>query len=142
MRTGSQEISEYALECINEIIDIDKSKDIAKRYKSYIKAFPALIISEGFLLALAFTISKSDFGNPSDSAEKIARRYIFIHVTKWLKERGIITVDDVEKKYKDVIKELSEKEVKSYRLATQEALRVSDWLRRFAEGMIEGEDES
>lgn len=141
MRTLSQEVSKYALKCIKEI----KNESFAGKYKSYIKSFPALMITEGLLLALAFTLSKSNLNKKStsdnsndSSGDKEARKTVFLHVANWLKGRKILkSTNNVEKDYEKVLEELSNMDAVEYRLAFQEALKVSDWLRRLAEGMIE-----
>jgi len=138
MRTISQKVSEYALECISDI----ESKKFAGKYKSYIKSFPALVISEGLLMALAFTLSKSNLkDNGKDGkGDKDARKMVFVHIANWLEERNVISVSNPEEEYEKVIEELSKMDVRKYRLATQEALKVADWLRRFAEGLIKDEE--
>ncbi len=134
MKTRNQEVAQYALNCVKSL------KDFQDKYKSYIKSFPALLISEGLILALAFTLSKSDKNGKGERA----RSYVFDHVVTWLKRSGVISTDlngEISKEIAEkIVEEISNMEFERYRLASLEALRVSDWLRRFAEALIEGEE--
>ena len=144
LRTQSQELAEYAVDCVRKDV-LNRGSEVRKRYKSYISSFPALLVSEGLMLALAFNLSKATPSKDKETThENVARFLVFKHVVNWLKRKEILDLEiydikELSEKGGDVIKRLSE-DMDIYRLASNEALKVSDWLKRIAEGLIEEEE--
>lgn len=102
-----------------------------KKYKSYVKKIPMLIKTNGLGATLAFIKSKTK----SNSEEGKAYGLIYKHLTEWLKsdEKSLINIDD------DLVKEIISLKSAEYRAVTNEVLAFLNWLRRFADGLIEGD---
>jgi len=94
-----------------------------KEYKSYVKKLPVMIKTNGLGQTLAFIKAKND-----------TYALIYKQLEDWLKKcpNSVINGDDL-------VKAVISLDSKEYRLATAEALSLLSWLRRFADGLIEGE---
>ena len=95
-----------------------------KEYKSYVKKLPVMIKTNGLGQTLAFVKAKND-----------TYALIYKQLEDWLKKcpNSVIRYD------KDLVESVISLDSKEYRLATAEALSLLSWLRRFADGLIEGE---
>lgn len=106
----------------------------AKEYKSYVKKMPMLIKTNGLGSALAFAFAKGAKGGviQRDNAWGL----LYNQIESWLKEddKHLITFDDSK-----LLEKLLETESYEYRAVAVEVLAYLTWLRRFAEGLIEGE---
>ena len=100
----------------------------AKKYKSHVKKMPMMIKTNGLGAAAAFAFSKS-------KGTDVTWALLLEHIEKWLIEKGDFVVG--EKLHKKAI----ELESLKYRALTIEVFAFLNWLSRFAEGLIEGEDE-
>ena len=104
------------------------SKDYKKEYKSYVKKIPMLIKTNGLGSTFAFVKAKSKAG---------AYHLIYEQTTEWLKqdEKRLLNLSGNN----DLVAELIKLDSAEYRAVTAEVLAFFTWLRRFAEGLIEGE---
>lgn len=103
-----------------------------KDYKSYAKKIPMLIKTNGLGATIAFVFSKG--------SDNISYRIIYNQITEWMKiEAKQVIAEELEKN--SLVKEVTEISTEKYRLLQTEILAFLSWLRRFAEGMIEGEAE-
>lgn len=126
--------AEFAYKCVEKAIekfasDIKKHKE----YRSYTRKIPTMILSNGLGQTLAFVRSKAKGGN--------AYELIYGQMTEYLKSNSTarIKMPDNEN---ELIKWVISCDSAEYRLITQEILAFFNWLKRFAEGMIEeGEEE-
>ncbi|MFZ2969466.1 MAG: type III-B CRISPR module-associated protein Cmr5 [Sulfuricurvum sp.] len=91
-----------------------------KEYKAYIKKIPMMILTNGLGATFAFVYSKKD---------KDAYGLIYKQVDEWLK-----VPQNVE-----LVKWIIDQESPEYRAVTNEVLALFNWLKRFADGMIEGD---
>lgn len=115
----------------NELIDQESFEkkflvSLHKDFKGRAKKMPMMIKTSGLGAASAFAFSKSkDYG------------WIFIReiLEVWLKSKGLLETSD--KLHSKVIQMNST----DYRALTIEILAFLNWLRRFAEGLIEGEED-
>ncbi len=105
---------------------IEDSKD-AKEYKAYVKKIPMMIKSNGLGATLAFVKSKEK--------KKEAYQLIYKQLAEWLIFKELIANGDL-------VKEVIDKSSSEYRMITVETLALFNWLRRFAEGLIQGEADS
>ena len=89
-----------------------------------------LIKTNGLGATFAFIKAKSSSGNAYDT--------IYKQVSEWIRvdEKKIINLS----KKDDLVKIIVELPSPSYRALTTEILSLFNWLRRFAEGLIEGSD--
>lgn len=117
--------ADFAYKCAEEGNGLDKKA--RKEYKSYVKKIPMLIKTNGLGATFAFIFSKKD---------KEAYGLIYSQVSEWF------TRDENPFKFEikeDFTKELCKMVSQQYRAITTETLALFSWLRRFAEGLIEGE---
>ena len=116
--------ADFAYKCAESGNKLDKKA--RKEYKSYVKKIPMLIKTNGLGAAFAFIFSKKD---------KAAYGLIYSQVSDWFKKDE----NPFKFEFKDFIEELCKIESQRYRAITTETLALFSWLRRFAEGLIEGE---
>ena len=94
-----------------------------KEYKSYVKKIPMMVLTNGLGATFAFVYSKKD---------KDAYGLIYEQTKEWLKAP----------KDKELVEWIIYQESPEYRATTNEVLALFGWLKRFADGMIEGEAEN
>ncbi|CAA7602812.1 CRISPR-associated protein, Cmr5 [Acididesulfobacillus acetoxydans] len=105
-----------------------------KKYKSYVKKIPMLIKTNGLAATLAFVRSKMGTDSKQRAKETPYGR-IYSQIAAWLREKELLTEG------KDLVEEVITLPSPQYRSVTVEVLGLFSWLRRFAEGLIEGEPE-
>jgi len=111
---------------------IDFYKNLLKNYRSYIKKIPTMILSNGLGQTLAFIKAKSEKGNAYD--------LIYKQLTEYMKSPYTTRMQMPNDK-KDLIDWVISCDSTDYRYITQEILAFLNWLKRFAEGLIEEEEE-
>ncbi len=121
--------AEFAYKCVkNAVNNLDDKKK--KEYRSYTRKIPQMILSNGLGQTLAFVYAKKEEGNAYD--------LIYKQLTDYLKSESTTRIRMPENK-----NELSEWVISldsyNYRYVTEEVLAFLNWLKKFAEGMIEGE---
>lgn len=117
----------FAYQCAIEGKSLGGKK--ATEYKSYTKKIPMMIKTNGLGATLAFVKSKSDKGNAYDIINNQLRNW-------FLKDpKQVVKLNPQE----DFVKQIIGLNSFEYRAATMEILAFINWLRRFAEGLIEGE---
>lgn len=121
--------AKFAYECAEEGSKIEKKKE----YKSYVKKIPMLIKTNGLGATFAFMQSKGG-----------TYEFIGEQVLKWLKkdEKRILSDAESIKSLKDLNAKIVSIDPSEYRALTIEILAFFNWLRRFADGLIEGEAEN
>jgi CRISPR-associated protein Cmr5 len=115
-----------------------------KAYKSYLKKLPAYIKVNGLGATLAFMFAKANgTGDKAKVWKKINEQF-----EEWLKSgpEHFHTVKIDSKSFAlasgTVLSELViQMESHQYRAVTVELLALIGWMRRFADGLIEGEDD-
>lgn len=117
--------AKYAYKCAEEASKLGENSP--KEYKSHVKKLPMMIKTNGLGATLAFIKTKSDK----------AYETLYRHLFAWVKEdpNRVITWKENEDFTKQVISLNSDE----YRLVTIEIMSFLNWLRRFADGLIEGE---
>jgi CRISPR-associated protein Cmr5 len=94
-----------------------------KEYKSYCKKFPSMVQANGLAAAVAFINEKQG-----------TYKCLYDHTAKWLKQRGHCP------KNTNLLEYACSLESAEYRVVTKEVLALFNWIRRFASGLIEGEE--
>ncbi len=119
--------AKFAYKCAEEGSKINQKKE----YRSYVKNIPMYIKTNGLAATYAFIASK--FGKDKNSAYRI----IYDQTRKWLEkdEKGLIKEE--LKKEEDLVKVLISLDSRKYRAVTLEVLAFFNWLRRFAQELIE-----
>ncbi len=107
----------------------------AKEYKSYVKKMPMLIKTNGLGSAVAFAFAK---GSKDGIAKKDnAWGLLYIHLETYLKDKSPSKLFTVENN--QLAKKMTEIDSFTYRATTIDVLAFLGWLRRFADGLIEGD---
>jgi CRISPR-associated protein Cmr5 len=103
----------------------------AKEYKAYCKKIPMMIKTNGLGATYAFINSK----------KKEAYDLIYNQTHAWLKQDDKLGIFSLEKySGKDLVEIIIDQNSAEYRYLTIEVLALFNWLRRFAEGLIDGEE--
>ena len=162
LRSLEQERAKFAYEAVakvKEVSDFMNKKEIQKKYASYVKSAPVLILTNGLSNTLAFYLSKikekeieyTKIGEKlkklgsgekafENKAERIAYAYLFYQISKWLAEkanngRGLTKGNDPLKFI------CNEANVQLVMQLTREAINLLNWMKRFADAMLEKEEE-
>lgn len=131
-----RKIGAFALERVEKI----KNEKFAAEYKSYVKALPSMIINNGLGNALAFEFSKAlDRNNENNKPKLTAHGYLLRHIREFAEKflnfnKPSKNELEVDKRF---IEEIMNKDIHTYMFWTEQILQFLDWLRKFAEGMIE-----
>ena len=134
-----------------KIEDFGGSYFLPKNYKSYVKKAPMWIKTNGIGAAYAFILSKrakekkkeKEKGNHRPGTKenpKNAYDLLYEQTMAWLRSEGKEYLLG-EKRDKDLVAALVELPSHEYRAVTVEVLAFLNWLRRFAEGLIEAEED-
>jgi CRISPR-associated protein Cmr5 len=120
------------------------------KYKSYVKSLPMMIKTNGLGATIAFVFSKKakekeiervKYQPGTQRNPKNAYDLIYAHINHWLHTEGNIYLLD-DKAHLELSLSIIELNSGQYRAVTNEVLALFNWLRRFAEGLIDGEDEN
>ncbi len=120
----SRSRAETAFQNVQGVID----KPIAKKYKSLVRKTPMRIKANGLGATLAFVFSKKREDNQ--------HALLYKQLETWLSDNDMVDVENGE-----FVGEVVAMEKADYRVATNELLAFLTWLRRFVDGMIEGEED-
>jgi len=100
--------------------------ELLQKYRSLVRSFPAMILSNGYGLAIAFLYSKK---KGKESQIQSEHGQLYKHINDWLTEQKFLSEDK-----KDLMKNIAESDKDTYRLLESETLALLEWLKRFAEG--------
>lgn len=109
---------------------IEIYEKVLKDYRSYTRKIPQMILSNGLGQTLAYIYSKKEKGNAYD--------LIYKQLTDYLKSESTSRKRMPEKE-PELVEWVIKLPSAEYRYVTEEILAFLKWLKRFAEGMIEGE---
>ncbi|WNS77426.1 type III-B CRISPR module-associated protein Cmr5 [Bacillus sp. DTU_2020_1000418_1_SI_GHA_SEK_038] len=110
----------YAFGEVKRIVESGNHNN--KKYRSYVKKIPSLIQVNGLGQTLAFCFQKKK--------EYLA---IYQQIHRWLKETHGEYFIDESKELVEVVVSLKSSE---YRMLTMETIALLNWMRKFADGMI------
>jgi len=122
----------YAYQCAEDA----KKSNKAKEYKAYAKKMPMLIKTNGLGSAVAFALSKAS-REKDGKMKKEGWGLIYTHLAIYLSEKSPNRLFDFKRE--DLAKTLTTINSFEYRATTIDVLAFLSWLRRFADGLIEGE---
>jgi CRISPR-associated protein Cmr5 len=117
MNTIAQTRSKFALEELKKVKPADQEK-----FKKLSAGLPAMILQNGLGHSLAFLLAKGK-GEHTTAFEMIAA---------WLKNQGIVK----DPSYGKVVAELSTIPQEDYLRGQEEALKVLEWVKRYANAGI------
>ena len=125
--------AKFAYECALKGSKLESPKP--KEYKSYVKKIPMLIKTNGLGATLAFIKSRSSKGNSENGYALINKQ-----VGDWLitDSKNILSIKDKD----DLVKKIISLNSSEYRIVTVEVLSFFNWLKRFAEGLIDSDSET
>lgn len=149
LRGIEQGRADYAYKSAKEGKDTQSENPIdgilfhSKNYKALVKKVPMMVKTNGLGATFAFLLSKRakdkevnrqkiQPGQPGGNA-KNAHDLVYQQTAEWIKSKYPFTGD-----FSDFI---ITQESTQYRAITNEIISFFTWLRRFAEGLIDGEDE-
>ena len=120
--------ADYAFNVVNDTVQgYGVQSNNAQRYKSYVRRVPMLIKTNGLGATFAYVKSKC---HKEDAYEDIYR-----HVSEWLmRYDSKLLLPET-----DLVSSLVKLSTKEYRAVTIEVLALLNWLKRFADGLVEGE---
>jgi len=128
----------FAFERVKEYRD-NNDDEKQKKLKGYIRNTPTKILTNGLASTLAFMFSKQN-KSYGDVYIYIAENIIFDWLRKEQNQHLINLEKNPDSKIEELIKEVINQNSQEYRAVTNEVLALFNWLKRFADGMIEGED--
>jgi len=120
--TLEQGRAEFAYQCAKTA----SGTSIKEDYKSYVKKMPMLIKTNGLGATLAFVKSKAKKGD--------AYGTIYQNISAWLVKQGLI------EKNEELLEVIIQKDSPEYRQITIEVLAFLSWLKRFADGLFNKEE--
>ena len=129
IKNVEQQRAKSAYKCVEDAITKygQKSKPL-KEYKSYVRSIPMMIKNNGLSNAFAFVLSKSKDGN--------AYALIDAQMREWFKDKDKITTETSFVQYLITLESVE------YRRMTVEVFAFFTWLKRFADGLIETEEDN
>jgi len=143
--------AEFAYKCAKQGKEIIKKTEIEgkyyedNKYKSYVKKLPSMILTSGLGQTLAFIVSKKQKEKnkqPPGTEENPKNAYdlIYQQLTEYLKSETSARIS-MPKDKTDLVEWVISLNSQEYRYVTEEVLAFLNWLQKFAEGMIETEEE-
>jgi len=140
--------AEFAYKCAEEGKSIDSKESVQigndyfkdNQYKSYVKKIPMLIKTNGFGATMAFIFSKqTKYKNNkqpgTNDNPKNAYNLIYKQISDWFKNEK----NPFKFEFSELTKDICDINSQEYRAITTETLALFTWLRRFAEGLIQGD---
>jgi CRISPR-associated protein Cmr5 len=122
-QTMEQRRAAKAWEFVNRVKE--KAQKDQKDYDSWVKKVPVLILTNGLGQTVAFLKSKKD-------EEK---QLLYEHLSEWLTSE--VAWSPQAQQRSDLIDRLIHESSQNYRRATVEALSFLNWLKRFADALLE-----
>ncbi|MCS3901810.1 type III-B CRISPR module-associated protein Cmr5 [Methanococcus voltae] len=123
----------YAFDCVKKVTN-EKNDKLNKNYKSYARSAPMYIKVNGLVNTIAFYNSKKE-------KEEEAYKFLLKHIEEYFSKEPVVD-KLIKKNGKDFLDELCGLDTANYMLATERTLGLIGWLKRFAEGMIEDNNNS
>ncbi|MCW3132711.1 MAG: type III-B CRISPR module-associated protein Cmr5 [Methanophagales archaeon] len=158
LRSLEQERAKFAFESIFQVKERgEEDRELEKKYRSHVRSASTLILTNGLGNALAFYQSKFEPGTkietPGDvenfinrdnfnnlKPEKRSYALLYFYLSKWLAGKGSdqVNVTEGNDPLQWAINNATSLEVLQ---ATQETLALLNWMKRFAQAILEEEKE-
>ncbi len=129
--TREQQRAQHALQCVNQVQT--KAKKFRDEYKSYAESLPANIVMNGLGQACAMLLAQAK----GKSADQDAHRLLYDHLQDWLcgREHGVVYPNEP-----DLVKAVINHGQQEYVRAQFESLAYLNWLKKFAQAYLAGEE--
>jgi len=131
LKNIDQERAKYAYAKVKDTVD--NHGDLKEKYSSKAVNFPAMVLSNGLLQALLFLFS-------NENADDKSYQMLLSHIRDWFAESSAIEsrlYTCSASTNEAFVAHVIERDAPTLRLITTETISVANWLKRFAEGMIE-----
>ncbi|EQB3099342.1 type III-B CRISPR module-associated protein Cmr5 [Clostridium botulinum] len=154
LKNVNLQVAQFALGKVKEVLEYykkdilkcneDEKKELEKKqkllcdkYKTLSKKMTVLIQKNGLIGTLVFVLSKVK--------KEQANEFVLENIVKWceedyklefLKDKLRVDKENANEVFIEKITKLSNQE---YRLVTKEIMNLFGWIKRFTDGMIEGE---
>lgn len=116
-------MAQQAYKCVQSIVSNPKSRE----FRSLARSFPSTIQVNGLAAAVAFLFSKKK--------QSYAHIILYNAIDDWTKNKFSVE----SKTGSDLMNRITNMDSACYRLYTDECMNLCLWIKRFAEGMIENE---
>lgn len=135
LRNLNLEVAQFALNSVKDV----KDEENAKKYKTLVKKMPVLIQKNGLVGTLVFNLSKIEKEKQHELVLNQIKEWCMINFKlEFIREK--LEVNKEKEDNTDFILKITELSPLEYRLVTKEMMILFSWIKRFADGMIEGED--
>ncbi|ABS40544.1 type III-B CRISPR module-associated protein Cmr5 [Clostridium botulinum] len=152
LKNVNLQVAQFALEKVKEVLNYyekeilkckeeereqieKKQKMLSSKYKTLSKKMTVLIQKNGLIGTLVFILSKV-------KKEK-ANELVLQHIINWCEEDCKLDFLRVDKENTNpneaFIENITKLSNQEYRLVTKEIMNLFGWIKRFTDGMIEGE---
>ncbi len=147
LKNVNLDVANFAMECVKKVKGTfnDKNK---KQYKTLVRKMSALIQKNGFIGTLVFNLSK---------VKDDYHREVLKNIVDWnISNYKINDIKNFKNDYEKLQKEIDDENDLNrftkyiewatslnqgeYRFVTKEMMNLFGWIKRFADGMIEGEE--
>lgn len=147
LKNTNLEVSSFALGCVEKVVG---KTELERKYKTLVKKMSTLIQKNGYIGTLVFCYSKSQ---KNKEHEEVLKNIINWHKKNYKiknykvkfedeNEREVRFMDINDTNFQKYIKTITKVRQNEYMLVTKEMMILFGWMKRFADGMIEGEDEN
>ncbi len=130
--------AEFSYSCVKQFIGNDEDKN--KKYRGYIRNTPTMILNNGLGATFAFMFSKR-LKKDGEVYNAIAE-----NIYDWIikdENKYLLTLDskkNAQDKLEELMNQVIELPSSEYRMVSNEILSLLAWMKRFVEGLVEGED--
>jgi CRISPR-associated protein Cmr5 len=124
-QTLEQQRATKAWELVSQVKEDPRGTKFQNEYNSWVKKVPVLILTNGLGQTLAFLPSKGDG----------AKERLYQHLSIWL--MGQMSWSPQAHQKTDLLECLIQEPSATYRRATVETLAFLNWLKRFADALLE-----
>ncbi|MDA3787210.1 MAG: type III-B CRISPR module-associated protein Cmr5 [Desulfobacula sp.] len=130
MISKEQKRSDFAL---NSLIRLEQTHSIEKEFANFIVGTPTMILENGFAQTMAFLLSKC----AGELKEPFTNKYYFTFQTiaGWSQEIN----NNIPKDHRAFFTAVSNLEQREYLMVQEEALKMLQWLKRYARAFQKGE---
>lgn len=138
------DVARFAMKCVNNVKENKSIK--SDDYKVLVKKMSTLIQKNGLIGTLVFNLSKVKKEHHKEVLRNIIdwnkENYKISNISNFDKDKMVFINDNAKdiNLIAEYIKWITSLKQDEYRLITKEMMNLFGWTKRFADGMIEGEE--
>ena len=131
--------AEFAYSCVKKFVD-NNDEEKNKKYRGYIRNTPSMILNHGLGATFAFMFSKrlKKDGEVYNAIAENIYDWIIKDENKYLLK--LDSKKNAQDKLEELMNQVIELPSSEYRMVSNEILSLLAWMKRFVEGLVEGED--